>query len=145
MSFERRSSKFSLRSRFSSACSSVVRPRRLPVSTSACFTQDRRDSSPMPSWRATREITVLSRGSCERSSWTIFTARSFNSGGYLFDVGRFSSMTPSSLPRYGVSGDPRPVQSLVERWWNGDLLIRQLLCHQNPFSELGPDGISHKH
>ena len=65
---------------------------------------------PTPSWRATREMTVLSWGSWARSSWTIFTARSFNSGGYLFVVGRFSAMTPSSLPRYGVSGDPRPVQ-----------------------------------
>ena len=59
MSLERRSSKFSLRSRFSSACSSLVSPGRLPASISARFTQLRSDSSPTPSWRATREITRL--------------------------------------------------------------------------------------
>ena len=26
--------------------------------------------------------------------------------------------------------------SLVERWWNGDLLVRQLLCHQNKVAGL---------
>jgi hypothetical protein len=36
------------------------------------------------------------------------TARSFSSGGYRFVVG-FFSMTPSSLPRYGASGIPRPI------------------------------------
>src|SRR5450759_5937635 len=38
------------------------------------------------------------------------TARSFSSGGYRFDDVCFLSMTPYSLPRYGASGDPRPVQ-----------------------------------
>jgi hypothetical protein len=32
-------------------------------------------------------------------------------GGYRFDVA-FFSMTPSSLPRYRASGDPRPVHTL---------------------------------
>jgi hypothetical protein len=48
-------------------------------------------------------------GSCWRRSLTIRTARSFSSGGYRFDVA-FFSMTPSSLPRYGASKNPRPVQ-----------------------------------
>ena len=64
--------------------------------------------SPMPSWRATLEITARSPGSCARSSRTMRTDRPFSSGGYRFDVA-FFSMTPSSLPRYGASGDPRPV------------------------------------
>ena len=77
--------------------------------TSDCFTQARSDSSPTPSWRATLEITARSPRSCRRSSLTIRTARSFSSGGYRFAVA-FFSVTPSSLPRYGASGDPRPVQ-----------------------------------
>src|ERR1019366_8488498 len=40
------------------------------------------------------------------------TARSFSSGGYRFGGG-FFSMTPSSLPRYEASGDPRPVHALT--------------------------------
>ena len=110
MSLARRSSKFSLRRRLSSACSSVVNPGRLPASTSARLTQLRSDSSPTPSWRATREITVLSCGSCSRRSCTMRTARSFSSGGYRFVVGLFS-MTPSSLPRYEASRIPRPIHT----------------------------------
>jgi hypothetical protein len=53
MSFARCSSKFSLRSRFSSSRSSVLRSGRVPASMSACFTHVRCDSPPTPSCRAT--------------------------------------------------------------------------------------------
>ena len=84
MSLARCNSKFSLRSRFSSSRSSVVRPGRVPASMSACFTHVRSDSPPTPSCRATLEMTFLSRGSACCSSRTMRTARSFNSDGYLF-------------------------------------------------------------
>ena len=61
-------------------------PVRRPASISACLTHRRSDSAPTPSWRATRVITPWSPGSSQRSSWTMRTARSFSSGGYLFDA-----------------------------------------------------------
>jgi len=60
-----------------------------------------------PPYKPQLTVTVTPGSAC-RSLPTIRTARSFNSGGYRFDDARLS-MTPSSLPRYGVSGIPRPV------------------------------------
>ena len=109
MSLERRSSKFSLRRRLGSACSSLVSPGRLPASTSARFTQARRDSSPMPSWRATREITVLSWG-------VLFAQLVHHPDRPLLQFrrvalrGRLLLHDSILAPRYGVSRIPRPIQ-----------------------------------
>src|ERR687898_2161785 len=98
----RRSSAFSRFSRLSSADSSVVTPGRPPLSTSACRTHLRTVSPlPTPSSCDTWFIAAHSDSCSSRTSATIRTARSFNSGGYRLEV--FPDMTPT-LPRFGVSG-----------------------------------------
>src|SRR5712691_7583209 len=54
ISLARLSSRFSRSNSLIRRCSAVVTPGRLPLSISACLTQLRSDSGPMPSWRATR-------------------------------------------------------------------------------------------
>ena len=44
-----------------------------------------------------------------------------------------SGHSPAANRCWQVRSNPG---SLVERWWNGDLLIRQLLCHQNKVTRL---------
>jgi hypothetical protein len=50
----------------------VVLPGRWPPSTSAWRTQDRSDSVPMPSWRATRLMTPKRSPVCSIVSWTMW-------------------------------------------------------------------------
>src|SRR3974390_1363893 len=121
ISFARRSSLTSWRSALSSSASAVDVPGSSPASIPACFTQVRSDSTPHPSCSATRWIVPCSWPVSARNCRTIRTARSLNSGGYRFVDGCGFAMTPSSLPRYGASGDPRAVQfgpttELNTRW-----------------------------
>lgn len=60
-------------------------------------------------------MTPVSLGSSLLSSWTMRTARSLISGGYLFDPGFFPSMTPT-FPRFGASRKLRPVHWLPSGW-----------------------------
>src|SRR5581483_10719587 len=72
-----RSSRFSRSSSTLRRCSSVLTPARVPPSISACLTQLRSDSSPIPSWRAIRGMTPNRSPPASRiASWTILRARS---------------------------------------------------------------------
>src|SRR5262252_617317 len=96
ISFARRSSRFSFSSSVIRRRSSEVTPGRLPSSISACLTQLRSDSGPIPSCRATRVTTPKRSPLSAMAPRTIRTALSRSSGGYrrwlgLFDVDMESS------------------------------------------------------
>src|SRR5450759_5186937 len=117
ISFARRSSRLSRSSSFIRARSSVVRPVRLPPSTSAWWTHLRRDSGPIPSWPATR-VTAPNRSPRSLAvSRTIRTARSRSSGGYRRWNGLLlplcSAMTPSSSKRWSLHRSQGGSQSWV--------------------------------
>src|SRR5215203_4529281 len=81
ISLARRSSRTSRSSSTIRCCSADVMPGRLPLSMSACLTQLRTDSGPIPSWRATR-VTAPTRSPLSAiTSRTMRTARSRISGG----------------------------------------------------------------
>src|SRR5271156_4318649 len=81
---------------------------------SAWRTQERTDSTPYPSWRATRCTVPCSVPNSARNARTIRTAAAFSSGLYLravgFPGGSFFGMTPSSFPRSGASSISRAIQ-----------------------------------
>src|SRR5204863_6806415 len=99
--FARRSSKFSLRSRPSSSRSSVVRPSRRPMSTSARRTRLRNASSPIPKSRA-----ICAIGRFDSNARRI--PRRINSSGYLVRL----PMGPEFLPR---GANPRNQVSVKPR------------------------------
>src|SRR5262249_3727941 len=103
ISFARRSSRFSLSSSVIRRRSSEVTPGRLPSSISACLTQLRSDSGPIPSCLATRVTTPKRSPFSAMAPRTILTARSRSSGGYrrwlgLFDVDMESSYSQRMEP-----------------------------------------------
>ena len=97
ISFARRSSWFSRRSRFSSADSSLVDPGRAPASTSACRTHFRTVSPEAPIFAATEQIA----SHCDpywpvlTCSNTSATARSRTSRGYVLLRAMIRFSTPA--------------------------------------------------
>jgi hypothetical protein len=85
---------------------------------SAWRTQDRTDSTPYPSWFATRWTVPCSVLQLPRNWRTNRTAWAFSASVYRRVVGRpgdiSSGMTPSSFPRSGASKQPRAIQYAVE-------------------------------
>src|SRR5579859_2739825 len=124
ISLARRSSWTSRSSSFTLARSSVVRPGRVPRSTSSWWTQWRSDSGPMPSWRATLPTAPCHSPCSVAVSNTSRTARSFNSGGYRrwnspWRDARCSDMAPCSSKEWSLhrSQDDSEIHTL-DRWFN---------------------------
>lgn len=82
---------------------------------SACLTQVRTDSTPYPSYDATRCTVPCSVPSSARSVLTIRTAAAFSSDEYRRVVGFpdpcLDTMTPSSFPRSGASNKLRALHT----------------------------------
>ncbi len=114
ISLARLSSRFSCSRSLIRWDSAVDTPGAYPSSISAWRTQERTDSIPYPSWRATRCTVPCSVPNSARNARTIRTAAAFSSGLYRRDVGFPGTcsfgMTPSSFPRSGASTYPRAIQ-----------------------------------